>query len=251
MGYHPAVRYLCLRLGHGLLVLAGVSVLTFALAELAPGSMFDEARIDPRISAETVAAMRDRYGLDRSLPDKYFHWLQSIPRGDLGFSVAYDRPVGPLLWPRARNTLLLDRAGNRAGLVHRRPGRRLGGQPTGRTGRPRGGGGDHCVAQRAGPASRLEPSAAGRAHRLFSDRRNDLRRLCRTRPLGESERRRLTLLLAGRGVDPHQPSGAGQACSRQPDRRPRCAVHSGGPGGGYPRAAPAPSPRACVPPRTP
>ena len=107
MGYHPAVRYLCLRLGHGLLVLAGVSALTFALAELAPGSVFDEARLDPRISAETVAAMRDRYGLDRSLPDKYFHWLQSIPRGELGFSVAYDSPVGPLLWPRARNTLLL------------------------------------------------------------------------------------------------------------------------------------------------
>ncbi len=89
MGYHPAVRYLCLRLGHGLLVLAGVSVLSFGLAELAPGSVFDEARIDPRISAETVAAMRDRYGLDRSLPAKYFQWL------------------GPLLWPRARNTLLL------------------------------------------------------------------------------------------------------------------------------------------------
>jgi len=107
MGYHPAVRYLWLRLGHGLLVLAGVSVLAFVLAELAPGSVFDEVRLDPRISAETVAAMRDRYGLDRSLPDKYFHWLQSIRRGELGFSVAYDSPVGPLLWPRARNTLLL------------------------------------------------------------------------------------------------------------------------------------------------
>jgi peptide/nickel transport system permease protein len=107
MGYHPAVRYLSLRLGHGLLVLAGVSVLSFVLAELAPGSVFDEVRLDPRISAETVAAMRDRYGLDRSLPDKYFRWLQSIPRGELGFSVSYDSPVGPLLWPRARNTLLL------------------------------------------------------------------------------------------------------------------------------------------------
>jgi peptide/nickel transport system permease protein len=107
MRYHPAVRYLSRRLGHGLLVLAGVSVLSFVLAELAPGSVFDEVRLDPRISAETIAAMRDRYGLDRSLPDKYFHWLQSIPRGELGFSVAYDRPVGPLLWPRARNTLLL------------------------------------------------------------------------------------------------------------------------------------------------
>ena len=101
------MRYLCLRLGRGLLVLAGVSILSFVLAEMAPGSAFDEVRLDPRISPETVAAMRDRYGLDRSLPDKYIHWLQSIPNGELGFSVAFDSPVGPLLWPRARNTLLL------------------------------------------------------------------------------------------------------------------------------------------------
>jgi peptide/nickel transport system permease protein len=107
MRYHAAVRYLCGRLGHGLLVLIGVSVLSFLLAELAPGSVFDEVRLDPRISATTVAAMRERYGLDRSLPEKYFDWLESIPRGELGFSVAYNSPVGPLLWPRARNTLLL------------------------------------------------------------------------------------------------------------------------------------------------
>ena len=107
MGYHAAVRYLCGRLGQGFLVLFGVSVLSFLLAEAAPGSVFDEVKLDPRISAATVAAMRDRYGLDRSLPGKYFDWLRSIPRGELGFSVAYNSPVGPLLWPRARNTLLL------------------------------------------------------------------------------------------------------------------------------------------------
>ena len=107
MRYHAAVRYLCRRLGHGLLVLIGVSFLSFLLAELAPGSVFDEVRLDPRVSAATLAAMRDRYGLDRSLPEKYLDWLQSIPRGELGFSVAYNSPVGPLLWPRARNTLLL------------------------------------------------------------------------------------------------------------------------------------------------
>jgi peptide/nickel transport system permease protein len=107
MRYHAAVRYLCGRIGHGLLVLIGVSVLSFLLAEVAPGSAFDELKLDPRISATTVAAMRDRYGLDRSFPEKYFHWLQSIARGELGFSVAYNSPVGPLLWPRARNTLLL------------------------------------------------------------------------------------------------------------------------------------------------
>jgi peptide/nickel transport system permease protein len=101
------VRYLCGRLGHGLLVLIGVSILSFLLAEAAPGSVVDELRLDPRVSATTIAAMRDRYGLDQSFPEKYVHWVRSIVRGELGFSVAYNSPVGPLLWPRVRNTLLL------------------------------------------------------------------------------------------------------------------------------------------------
>jgi peptide/nickel transport system permease protein len=101
------MRYLCRRLGHALLVLVGVSILSFLFAEFAPGDVFDDLRLDPRISATTVAAMRDRYGVDRSFPQKYFRWLQSVASGDLGFSVAHNGPVGPLLWPRARNTLLL------------------------------------------------------------------------------------------------------------------------------------------------
>ena len=52
-------------------------------------------------------ALRERYGLDQSLPQKYVRWLQSVARGELGFSVAHNGPVGPLLWRRARNTLLL------------------------------------------------------------------------------------------------------------------------------------------------
>src|SRR2546422_8715248 len=101
------MRYLSRRLAHGFLVLAGVSVLSFVFVALAPGEFLNEMRLDPRISPEMVAALRDRYGLDQPLPLKYLHWLQSVLRGELGFSFAYDRPVAALLWPRARNTLLL------------------------------------------------------------------------------------------------------------------------------------------------
>jgi peptide/nickel transport system permease protein len=101
------VRYLARRLGHALVVLLGVSMLSFVFAELAPGDVFDELRLDPRISATTVAAMRGRYGADGSVPQKYLQWLQSVGRGEMGFSVTYNGPVGPLLWPRVRNTLLL------------------------------------------------------------------------------------------------------------------------------------------------
>jgi peptide/nickel transport system permease protein len=101
------MRYLCRRVGHGLLVLAGVSVVSFAFTALAPGDFLNDMKLDPRISPETVAALRERYGLDQPLPLKYLHWLQSVGRGELGFSFAYNTPVATLLWPRARNTLLL------------------------------------------------------------------------------------------------------------------------------------------------
>jgi peptide/nickel transport system permease protein len=101
------MRYLSRRLAHGLLVLVGVSVLSFTFVALAPGDFLSEMKLDPRISPETVAELRARYGLDQPLPVKYVHWLQSVGRGELGFSFAYDRPVSALLWPRVLNTLLL------------------------------------------------------------------------------------------------------------------------------------------------
>jgi peptide/nickel transport system permease protein len=92
---------------HGLLLLLGVSLLSFVLLELAPGDYFSEMRLDPRISEATVRELRARYGLDRPLPERYVRWLASVARGEMGYSFAYGQPVGRLLWPRARNTLLL------------------------------------------------------------------------------------------------------------------------------------------------
>jgi peptide/nickel transport system permease protein len=101
------MRYIGRRLLHGLLLLVGVSVLSFVFAELAPGDYFSELRADPRISAEAVAALRAQYGLDRPLPVRYAAWVASVLRGDFGYSLAYNSPVGPLLWGRVRATLLL------------------------------------------------------------------------------------------------------------------------------------------------
>ncbi len=99
--------YLIRRAAHGIVLLLGVSILSFVLAQLAPGEFFQSVRLDPRISAATVEALRSRYGLDRPLPVRYFLWLQSVARGDLGFSFAYDKPVMSLLRPRVGNTLVL------------------------------------------------------------------------------------------------------------------------------------------------
>jgi len=101
------MRYLLRRLGHALLLLAGVSVLTFLFTALAPGTYFDEMRMNPQIAPETIAALRAQYGLDKPLPLRYVSWLSSLVHGEMGFSFAYNSPVAPLLLVRAGNTLLL------------------------------------------------------------------------------------------------------------------------------------------------
>lgn len=101
------LRYLTVRIVHGLLLLAGVSVLTFALLQLAPGDFFAEMQLNPQMAPETVDTLRRQCGLDRSVAVRYLLWINSVRKGELGFSFAYNSPVAPLLWTRARNTLLL------------------------------------------------------------------------------------------------------------------------------------------------
>jgi peptide/nickel transport system permease protein len=95
------------RLAEGGLVLLAVSALSFLMAEMAPGDFFSEMRLDPRVSEATLQALRHRHGLDRPIVVRYGRWLQSVARGEIGYSFAYGSPVGPLLWPRLRNTLVL------------------------------------------------------------------------------------------------------------------------------------------------
>ena len=101
------MRYLGQRLVHALFLLFGVSLLSFLFTELAPGDYLAEMRLNPQISPETLAGLRSQYGLDRPLPVRYVYWAKSVLQGECGFSFAYNTPVAPLLWARARNTLLL------------------------------------------------------------------------------------------------------------------------------------------------
>ena len=99
--------YLLRRLVHAVILIAGISILSFVLFELAPGDFLGEARMNPQLSSATIAALRERYGLDQTLPRKYVHWLGAVADGSFGTSFAYNLPVSTLLWPRARKTLEL------------------------------------------------------------------------------------------------------------------------------------------------
>ena len=100
-------RYIERRVASGLLLLLAVSLLSFSLSALAPGSFLDEMKLNPQISPETFTALRAQYGLDQPIALRYAHWLRAALHGDLGFSFAYNTPVSSLIWTRCRNTLLL------------------------------------------------------------------------------------------------------------------------------------------------
>lgn len=102
-----ALRYFERRVLHSGLLLLVVTILTFGMAQLAPGSFADDLALNPQISPQTRAALRAQYGIGQPITARYLHWIGSMMHGDFGYSLAYNLPVRQLLWPRLRNTLLL------------------------------------------------------------------------------------------------------------------------------------------------
>ena len=101
------MTYLVRRFIRALLLMVGVSTLCFLLMQLAPGKFFDELRLNPQISTQTIAQLNGRYGLDQPIVLRYARWIRAAAGGDFGYSIAYNLPVTSLLWTRAKHTLLL------------------------------------------------------------------------------------------------------------------------------------------------
>jgi peptide/nickel transport system permease protein len=56
-------------------------------------------------TAQEVAAARERFGLDRGLPEQFGHYVLNLAQGKLGRSFHSDRPVVDLLQRHFRATL--------------------------------------------------------------------------------------------------------------------------------------------------
>lgn len=64
-------RYIALRLLQAVPVLLGVSIVTFALMAATPGDPI-RLLVGVRASDETIALLRDRYGLEDPILSQYF-----------------------------------------------------------------------------------------------------------------------------------------------------------------------------------
>ena len=82
------------RLGIGLLLVLGVTLVSFILTQLVPGdpaaaNLGQQAVEDPA----AVAAFRHKYGLDKPLPVQFLTYIWNVLHGDLGLSQQSHRPV--------------------------------------------------------------------------------------------------------------------------------------------------------------
>ncbi len=101
-------RFLLRRAIQAAFILFGLSVILFTLLVFTPGDPVELlAASDPTIQPEDVAALRKYYGLDDPFYIRYFKWMRSIFKGDLGYSRTYGQPVTKLIGERLKNTLTL------------------------------------------------------------------------------------------------------------------------------------------------
>jgi peptide/nickel transport system permease protein len=95
-----------------------VITFNFLLFRVLPGDPAKSGMRDPRLSPAAVAALQERFGLNRPvlialdggnpLDTQYFAYVGALARGDLGVSYAFrDRPVTALLSQALYNTLWL------------------------------------------------------------------------------------------------------------------------------------------------
>ncbi len=87
-------RFLLQRLGTGLVLLIGITLVAFVLTHLVPGDPA-AANLGQRAIGDPAAvqAFRHQYGLDRPLPVQYLVYLKNLLHGNLGISEQSHRPV--------------------------------------------------------------------------------------------------------------------------------------------------------------
>ena len=99
--------YLLRRVGQAILILIGISFVTFFLLYVIPA---DPAQVMVGRSvagAEQIAQVRHQLGLDRPFHEQYFRYLGGLLQGDLGRSYLQKTEVATLIWSRLPATALL------------------------------------------------------------------------------------------------------------------------------------------------
>ena len=85
-------RFIIRRVLETIPVLIGASLVVFLLVHFIPGGP-EVVLLGDRASADNVARLRERMGLDRPLPEQYLIYVGNVLRGELGNSIAGNIPI--------------------------------------------------------------------------------------------------------------------------------------------------------------
>jgi peptide/nickel transport system permease protein len=86
-----------------------VSLIVFMGVEALPGDTAT-SYLGQSATPESLAALREEFGLNAPIHQRYLDWLGGVLKGDLGDSMAKRKPVTELIKPRFRNTVVLTAA---------------------------------------------------------------------------------------------------------------------------------------------
>jgi peptide/nickel transport system permease protein len=102
--------YILKRLGLMLPMLLGITLISFTVIHLAPGTPTDmQTTLNPKASLEAQKRLRELYGLDKPLMVQYGDWLTRLVHLDFGRSFSPDRrPVWDKIKERIGITLSLN-----------------------------------------------------------------------------------------------------------------------------------------------
>ena len=92
--------------------LLAISIIAFAIIELPPGDYVDAyvgqlEALGHLVDAAQMEALRARYGLDQPVWVHYLKWMRGLIGGDLGRSLAWNKPVLKLILERLPWSLLI------------------------------------------------------------------------------------------------------------------------------------------------
>lgn len=98
------LRYTLQRFALMIPTLLGTSILVFALFAMMPGDFFSA---DTKLSQERLEQLREAYGLNKPVVQRYFEWLGQLLHGDWGFSLQYNQPVSKVIGTYIWNSFLV------------------------------------------------------------------------------------------------------------------------------------------------
>jgi peptide/nickel transport system permease protein len=101
------LRLIVRKIVQGAIMLLVVSAITFGLLSTAGGDALSALRENPQVSGETIEKLREVYGLDRPITERYARWLGGLVRGEMGESIAFRTSVARLIVSRLGNTVKL------------------------------------------------------------------------------------------------------------------------------------------------